>query len=99
MQVPAPRGQDSRDGSDPDAAANGGDESSPLGEKSENDTDEAKFDDRVIIIQEKEPIELAPNSGGDLGLDIGQECLEVGRRKTGRRKAAISNRPCTRGSV
>jgi len=45
MQVPAPRGQDSRDGSDPDAAANGGDESSPLGENSENDTDEAKFDE------------------------------------------------------
>ena len=66
-------GGNSRDVSDADAVANGGDGMSPRGENRENDTNEAKFDESVINIQSKEPVGVAANSAVDSGLDNGQE--------------------------
>ena len=71
----------SPDVSDADAVANRGDRMSPRGQNSENDTNEAKFDETVIIIQDKEPVGVAANSGVDSGLDNGQEHLGESRRK------------------
>ncbi|MFI5461638.1 MAG: hypothetical protein ACHRXM_40150, partial [Isosphaerales bacterium] len=62
-------GGNSRDASDADAVANRGDEMSPRGENSEDVTNEAKFDESVTIIQNKEPVDVAANSGVDSGLD------------------------------
>jgi hypothetical protein len=45
----------------------------PPGENSENATNEAKFDDNVIIIQDKESVGVAANSGVDWGLDKREE--------------------------
>jgi hypothetical protein len=59
--------------SDADAVANRGDGMSPRGENSENDTNEANFDENVIIIQNKEPVGVAANSGVDSGLDKWEE--------------------------
>jgi len=42
---------------------------SPRGENSENVTNEAKFDESVIVIQNEEPVAVAANSGVDAGLD------------------------------
>jgi hypothetical protein len=74
-------GGNARDASDPDAVANRGDGMSPRGENSENATNEAKIDDQVIIIQNKEPVGVAANSGVDSGLD---KCEEQPGRAEGR---------------
>ena len=66
-----------------DAVANRDDEMSARGENRENDTNEAKFDETVIIIQTKEPVGVAANSGVDSGLDSGQEHLGEGRGTRG----------------
>jgi len=51
-------GGNSTDVSNLDAVANCGDVMSPRRENSENHTNEAKFDESVIIIQIKSPLEL-----------------------------------------
>jgi hypothetical protein len=66
-------GGNSRDVSDADAVAHRGDGMSPRGENSENDTNEANFDENVIIIQNKEPVGVAANYGVDSGLDKREE--------------------------
>ena len=66
-------GGNSRHVSDADAVANRGDGMSPRGENSENHTNEAKFDESVTIIQNKDPVGVAANSGVDSGLDKRQE--------------------------
>jgi len=63
----------SRDVSDADAVANRGDGMSPRGENSENDTNEAKFDERVIIMQNKESVGVGANSCVESGLDKREE--------------------------
>jgi len=45
-------------------------------------TNEAKFDEDAIIIQNKEPIEVAAEFGVDAGLDNGQDFLGESRGKT-----------------
>jgi len=66
-------GDNSPDVSDPDEAANRGDEMSARGANSENATNEAKFDESMIIIQNKEPVGVAANSSVDSGLDKREE--------------------------
>ncbi|MFI5459335.1 MAG: hypothetical protein ACHRXM_28250, partial [Isosphaerales bacterium] len=66
-------GGNSHDVSDADAVANRGDAMSPRGGNSENDTNEAKFDDSVIIIQNKVLVGVAANSSVDSGLDKREE--------------------------
>jgi len=79
----ADAGRSSPDVSGADVVPNGGDEMSPRGENSENSTNEAKSDESVIIIQNKDPVDVAANSGVDAGLDRGQETLGVGPGKRG----------------
>jgi len=62
-----------RDVSDADAVAKRGDGTSRRGENGENDTNEAKIDETVIILQNEEPVEVAANSDVDAGLDSGEE--------------------------
>jgi len=52
-------GGNSRDVSDADAVANRGDGILPQGENSENDTNKAKFDESLIVIQVKRRKRLA----------------------------------------
>jgi len=52
---------------------------SPHGENTENVTNEAKFDDNAITIQNQEPIGVAASLGVDFGLDRGQKYLGVSR--------------------
>ena len=66
-------GGNSRDVSDADAVANRGDGISPRGENRENDTNEANFDENAIVVQDKEPVGVAANSGVDSGLDKWEE--------------------------
>jgi hypothetical protein len=66
-------GEKSRDASDAVAVANPGDGMSPRGENSENVTNEAKSDETAIIIQNKEPVGVAANSGVHSGLDNREE--------------------------
>jgi len=66
-------GVNSQDLSDADAATEPGDATSPLGENSENATNEPKLDESVIIIQHTEPVGVAANSGVDSGLDKPEE--------------------------
>ena len=66
-------GGNSRDVSDADAVVKRGDGMSPRGENSENDTNEANFDESVTIIQNKDPVGVAANSGVDSGLDKREE--------------------------
>jgi hypothetical protein len=56
---------------------------SPRGENRENETNEAKFDENPIIIQNKVPVGVAANSGIDSELDSGQEHLGERRGKRG----------------
>ncbi|MFI5461405.1 MAG: hypothetical protein ACHRXM_38885, partial [Isosphaerales bacterium] len=53
----------------PDGSYGAGDRMSPRGENRENVTNEAKFDESVIVIQNEEPVAVAANSGVDAGLD------------------------------
>ena len=50
-----------------------GDGMSPRGENRQNDTNEAKFDESVIIIQNEEPVGVMADSAVDSGLDKPQE--------------------------
>jgi len=61
----------SRDMCDADAVPNGGGGMSPPRKNSQNMTNEAIFDETVIIIQDKYPVQVAANSGVDAGLDRG----------------------------
>jgi len=54
-------------------AQRSGDGISPRGENSENETNEANFDESVIVIQNKESVGVAANSGLDSGLDKREE--------------------------
>jgi len=67
--------------SDADAVPDRGDAMSQWTEKSQNVTNEAKIDEAEIIIQNKEAVGVAANSGVESGLDTGQEPLGVSRGK------------------
>jgi len=82
----------SHDVSEADAIPNRCDGISPPGENRENVTNEAKVDETAIIIQNKEPVRVAANSGVDPGLDSGQETLGVGRGQRGNLIPAVSPR-------
>jgi len=53
------------------------------GANSENDTNEAKFDESVIVIQNERCVGVTANSGVVSGLDRGPEVLGVSRGKSG----------------
>jgi len=78
----SPRGP-SRDVSDADAVPDRGDAMSQRTEKSQNVTNEAKFDETATIMQNEESVEVAASIGVDSGLDSGQEHLGVGPGKRG----------------
>jgi hypothetical protein len=65
----------------------------PRGENSENDTNEAKFYETVITIQNKEPVGDAANSGVDSGLDKPEEQpgRPEGKEAEPNQKSQISN--------
>jgi len=73
---------------------------SPRGQNHENDTNEAKFDDNGIIIQNEDLVGVAANSGVDSGLDKPEE-------QPGRAEGRIESLPkrwkravqCDRGRV
>jgi len=83
MRGPATRGN-SGDVSDADAVANRGDGMSPRWKNSENATNEAKIDETVISVQNKDPVRVAANSGVESALDSGPESFEESRGKRGR---------------
>ena len=66
---------------DADAVVKSDDGMSPQGENGENHTNEAKFDDSVIIIQNKDNVGVAANSCVDSTLDNGPEDLGESRGK------------------
>jgi len=84
----------SRGVSEADALANRGDAMSPSrGENSENVTNEANFDETVIIIQNKDPVAVMATSGVDAGLDKREERPgRAGRKEEGNnQKSQFSN--------